>query len=775
MAGRSKILSFTGGDDRSSISGGLQRLRDTSTHALERVLTDFFDKADDALFGMSEKASSNSEQNLYFDAMRELRLQRQSMSDDVVSEVRKAFNQIGRYDPFSHDVASLADASQDSLSLVDNGELEQRVAVDNLVKKLRGRYDESIRLLTARVNHLRPDLQLADRQMPLSPEVLCSALGEAVSGLDIDIRAKLLVLKLYDQLIVGALEKLYQRANQILVEEGVLASMKHPPVAGRGKRTSGPVSVAPGRGQTESRGGAHQQPGAQSGHHGQGPQHEQVSNPAFSTSFTELSGLLHQSGYPLDFGSGQGPVLDTPRLLDRLGVLQASTDQQAWDRVLEPLSHSLPGAFVDNRGQMQPASKVDNDVINLVSMLFDFILEDRQLPSRIKALISRLQIPVLKVALLDRAFFNRAGHPARKLLNELAAAGTGWSEKAADQKDPLLDKIQAVVNHLVEDFADDVSIFEAALDDFQHFMSMEERRRQLVEQRLRDAEEGRARSEEATQKAQQLLADMSADTHLPRKIRVFFREAWERYLQWILLRVGESSEDWSKAGKVTASLIWCFDADARKVEDREAIDRQVPELIGFVTQELKRIAWDSFAIEKAENDLRQTYEDLRVDLERLAAPAAPAVDDQPADSASAETQGPGNAPAASGVQAPGPVERPRLVDMEGADEPLIEPKPETNRPDAEPEWLERARQINVGAWFEIRRNETKIRCKLAAYIKSSQRYIFANRNGMKIGDHDLNGLALALQNGDMAMVEDGLIFDRALETIIGNMKQRRVH
>ena len=268
---------------------------------------------------------------------------------------------------------------------------------------------------------------------------------------------------------------------------------------------------------------------------------------------------------------------------------------------------------------------------------------------------------------------------------------------------------------------------------------------------------------------------MSADTHLPRKIRVFFREAWERYLQWILLRVGESSEDWSKAGKVTASLIWCFDADARKVEDREAIDRQVPELIGFVTQELKRIAWDSFAIEKAENDLRQTYEDLRVDLERLAAPAAPAVDDQPADSASAETQGPGNAPAASGVQAPGPVERPRLVDMEGADEPLIEPKPETNRPDAELEWLERARQINVGAWFEIRRNETKIRCKLAAYIKSSQRYIFANRNGMKIGDHDLNGLALALQNGDMAMVEDGLIFDRALETIIGNMKQRRVH
>ncbi|MCC6373256.1 MAG: DUF1631 family protein, partial [Moraxellaceae bacterium] len=45
-------------------------------------------------------------------------------------------------------------------------------------------------------------------------------------------------------------------------------------------------------------------------------------------------------------------------------------------------------------------------VINLVSMLFDFILDDDYLPMAMKALLGRLQIPLLKVAIIDKTFFN---------------------------------------------------------------------------------------------------------------------------------------------------------------------------------------------------------------------------------------------------------------------------------------------------------------------------------------------------------------------------------
>ena len=53
----------------------------------------------------------------------------------------------------------------------------------------------------------------------------------------------------------------------------------------------------------------------------------------------------------------------------------------------------------------------DEDAIDVISMLFDFILEDRNLPDAMKALLARLQIPMLKVAILDKSFFT-----ARRIL-----------------------------------------------------------------------------------------------------------------------------------------------------------------------------------------------------------------------------------------------------------------------------------------------------------------------------------------------------------------------
>jgi len=54
-------------------------------------------------------------------------------------------------------------------------------------------------------------------------------------------------------------------------------------------------------------------------------------------------------------------------------------------------------------------------------MLFDFILDDKNLVDSVKSLISRLQIPLIKIALQDKSFFSNKSHPARKFLNEQKA------------------------------------------------------------------------------------------------------------------------------------------------------------------------------------------------------------------------------------------------------------------------------------------------------------------------------------------------------------------
>lgn len=67
----------------------------------------------------------------------------------------------------------------------------------------------------------------------------------------------------------------------------------------------------------------------------------------------------------------------------------------------------------------------------------------------------------------------------------------------------------------------------------------------------------------------------------------------------------------------------------------------------------------------------------------------------------------------------------------------------------------------------------KLRCKLAAFIKTTGKYIFVNRSGAKVAEYQREDLAKALENSEIGMLDDGLIFDRALESIIDNLRNSR--
>ena len=128
----------------------------------------------------------------------------------------------------------------------------------------------------------------------------------------------------------------------------------------------------------------------------------------------------------------------------------------------------------------QKANQLESMTIEMVAMLFDFIFETKDLPDGIKALLARLQIPVLKAAMLDGAFFAKKSHPARLLVNELAQAGLGWSP-VMGQDDPLYRQIEKIVHAVLERFADDLALFEELRGDLQAFLAEEE---QAAEQNI---------------------------------------------------------------------------------------------------------------------------------------------------------------------------------------------------------------------------------------------------------------------------------------------------
>jgi len=81
-------------------------------------------------------------------------------------------------------------------------------------------------------------------------------------------------------------------------------------------------------------------------------------------------------------------------------------------------------------------------------------------------------------------------------------------------------------------------------------------------------------------------------------------------------------------------------------------------------------------------------------------------------------------------------------------------------------------KLRLGGWVEIQEDEEhRLRCKLAAIVEPSGRYVFVNRTGMKVLEKTRMGLAVEFRRGSIRLLDDALLFDRALESVLGNLRK----
>jgi len=80
-------------------------------------------------------------------------------------------------------------------------------------------------------------------------------------------------------------------------------------------------------------------------------------------------------------------------------------------------------------------------------------------------------------------------------------------------------------------------------------------------------------------------------------------------------------------------------------------------------------------------------------------------------------------------------------------------------------------RVDVGDWFEfLGEADLTTRCKLAAKIKVIDKYIFVTQQGVKVVEKTRAGLARELKDGTVKLISNGLLFSRALESVIGNLR-----
>ncbi len=728
----------------------LHTMRQHSRKQLGKLVEGLFNNVDDALFEMADRSRSDADQHLYFESMRELRLQRENIAKAFARTYSEGFDQAFLRNPEEE----AEEPNYDELGMVENDQLEMSVAVAGITSKITSQYSLLIMQLTRRMDHMVEEAQISERSNPMGPERLGEAFVTALECAELDIKVRIILVKLFERFVMERLSSFYTEANQMLADAGVLPDLKN--VMRREQRqTSSPKTNAPGAGERTRASGATGSGGGSgdgdAGFHATSSYAERAPSGGGEQGFGFIQELLAASR-AAEPGSGShaglprtGTPLSTTDVLSALGSAQqqldASIDIDAVPEVMDlrqvVITHAPAGS-----GSNAHLAQADDDVVHFVGMLFDYILNDRNLAIPMKALIGRLQLPIVRLAIMDRSFFGKSGHPARQLLNELSSAGIGWSSTKELKRDALYNKVESVVLRVMNGFADDPGIFQELLDELRGFVRNDDKKRDQVEQRVRDNEKGRAKTINAKQAVQKLINQKASGMRLPAEVGRFVSDTWSKVLVYTCVKHGDRAPEWQYQAQTLDDLLWCLQP-LDSADDLDRRDEMLPGLLQALKAGMIEIQLPDAEVEKRAADIESHLTSI------CANDRAYLEEDEPA-----------------------PVDD----SFEVMDEIILTlPGEQLDTPtdvDVEPAYIEQIGKLREGSWVELTQQSGELlRCKLSTIIEPGGRYIFVNRRGMKVAERSRRGLAIELKRKTLNILEESQVFDRALQAVIGNLRQ----
>ncbi len=757
----------------------LRSVRGTALKRIQGLVNTLFENIDDALFDLAEKAENNAAQTQYFDGMREVRKKRQLVERLFQEQLSKVFNDFaaGKLQPVRSENAGQGQSGD--LALVDDKELEESLAIASTVAKAENRLARPLYAVNQRLSVMLGGAKVEDATNPIAPAPLCQAFRVAMHELELNLQARLIVYKLFDRYVMSGLDAVYDEINTQLIQAGVLPQIRHTLPGGvRPHRPALPPGAGVVAGNVETPIGDAADPAYQN----YAPQYDAAAAQLQAEIYNTVRSLLAtrratapggeqtQDYLPGAGSSGVGPSGVAPPSIAPTDLLSALTLLQ--NQAMMAQTHATSAAdaaqvvqqikqeLIEQAGKLQGNEKAhvtgaDEDTIDLVGMLFEFILQDRNLPPEMQALLGRLQIPFLKAAILDKHLFAQKAHPARQLLDSMAQACMGWSEES-DHDHRLHDQVKQTVESLLKDFDDDLGIFERARTHFENFLESNKKRADLAEQRAAEATRGREKLHEARRISAREILQRVDGKQLPDIVHNVLTRPWANFLVLTLLRQGENSNEWRQALRFADEFVWSAGPKSSDAE-KTRLKGLLPALEKNLRHGLATVAYH-------ENDVKQLMHELNAYYRNLlgSAPgslgAATVDDDVPALEIVSKA-------AATAAAVEGPVEE---IVLGGEAE---DSAPETNYADDDV-CLQQARAMKVGTWVEFTDTDTgnKERAKLSWISPISSKYLFVNRKGLKVSDKTVFALAAELRRGAALILEEVPLFDRALDAIVERLK-----
>ena len=710
--------------------GMLHDSRDLLIEGATRVLTRQTEAMENTLLAMADRSPLLETRNSFYGAQGILNKQ----ANELLSACKDAY--FSSFNDFTLNREATAAPELLELSLVGDQDFEITLAVDKATSRLRYNCAEELVALDARIAHLMGRSDLAENDNPLGPRALCEALLDGITRTQSEQSIRIVLLNQFDLVLTTELAGIYQSINRYLIDHGVLPDLKVG-AKSRAQHSSGHGTASDAAAPSQQSGGDmfnmfEQLAGGSGTSQGSGGSHAGGNAPAGAGGYSLLDSLSQLQTGAMTLPGGAR---------FELPLLEAS----AIHNVLRSLQQSPV---------MQSASPLDAVLVDAVAMLFDVVFEEATIPDRLKAQIARLQIPVLKAAMLDRNFFSQSNHPVRRMLDAIATLAVHLPENAAGQA--RLEAISQVVSRVLEEFEKDIAVFSTAAAELEAMSSrLEETLEETVDVSLQ-SDILEIKQSERAELAPVIVHDFInralKDQPVAEAVREFLRRDWAQLLTTDYVREGDQGAHFNSHVETMRELVWSVQAKA-DMDARLMLVRILPGL-------LKRLREGV-----AEIDLPAKLTDrFFANLVILHANAVRPV-----------TQ-PVPLPDMSPEEIEEIVEQPAALVVTVEDTPEVVAEPEPPTPEYEDIYTLRARTMNKGDWVEFHYDDGTFRWARLGWVSGvKSTYLFSDQDGMNSFSISLNRLADKLRKGEAVLVERKSITESAFGKLMNLFRQKIGH
>lgn len=491
------------------------------------------------------------------------------------------------------------------LTLIDDEAINRQIEVGRLAQRMRDANEECIGRLNVIIAQLHGEQEARERENPFRPYLLARALHEAIKEIANDERRVKVLFEQLSNAMVEHLPGYYGAIRDVFESSGIRARFTT-----QRSRTSayqryyGTASDSALPGQL----GARILPGLQRVMENlpqlppltatTSAQAEPAGQPAATVQDFLRTMLTPSRSFILspggEFTRGRLPSDTTSKktapnpLVMELDGYQRAAAEGKLDTGDSRLS------VLRERMNLGAASPMERMTVEVVSMLFEFILEDEQIPAALRSHIGQLQVPILKAAVLQPELMHEEHHPARQLLNRISSAAVGCDISTAGGKE-MAGEIERVVRKVLAEFKDDTTVFADSLSEFEDFLAGHVRQDDEKMTRAIEAVEAAEKFSVLLSNATAALCDVLLPLNPDKRVSDFIIHVWPHVLVHAAANdaekgIGEEHPDslLRQYHAVLPELLWSIQ-EKQGSHERTGLIRLLPDLVRRLRAALQMI------------------------------------------------------------------------------------------------------------------------------------------------------------------------------------------